>query len=128
MRLGVLALVLTALTPTIAFGADLPLQDGDYTEGPCIGGSSDVLQSFDVQTGTAGRDRGHRYLYPIAEDQDGSCTTGKIDVKGGIYSGAAKCVSDAGLPIGTYRFSIQVLNSREFMSKGKKYTWCAAHR
>lgn len=130
MRLAI-AVLSFALVPSLVLAAGLPLADGDYTRGQCKAGSSDFLESFDIQTITEGPRKGSRLLYPQAEGQDGNCTIDRINVSGSRYSGSAKC-EDGGSRIrydaGTYKFSIEVLSARSFLSKGKKYVWCASHR
>ncbi len=130
MRTAIVILAL-AWVPTSALAASLPLDDGDYTRGQCNNGSSDYLESFDIQTVSEGPQRGRRFLYPEAEGQEGSCITGTISVSGARFFGAAKCEGGGSrirYSTGTYRFSLDVLNKRSFMSKGRKYVWCASHR
>jgi len=123
-------LVLAILIPSLASGATLPLEDGDYTRGRCEGGS-DILESIGLYTLTSGPQKGRRFLSPRGENQDGSCVLGEIKASGTRFSGSAKC-RDGGTRFeyssGTYRFAYDVLNNRTFVSKGRKYVWCAPSR
>jgi hypothetical protein len=50
-------LALTILLPSTAFGASLPLVDGEYTRGKCQS-SADILESMGIYTVDAGPDKG----------------------------------------------------------------------
>jgi hypothetical protein len=124
-------LVLATLAPSLALGATtLPLEDGEYTRGRCEGGSSDITESISLHTILEGAQKGRRFLAPDGEDQGGVCYLGKIDASGGRFSGSAKCRSGTRIDTseGTYRFTYEVLNNRTFVSKGRKYVWCAPYR
>jgi hypothetical protein len=113
--------------PSSALAATLPLEDGKYTRGKCDG-RSDILESIDVYTFSAGPQNGRRFLSPLGEDQDGACVIGKIDASGTKFSGSAECQGGGSriqYSTGTYRFTYEILNNRTFISKGRKYHWCA---
>lgn len=131
MRLVSIVTLFALLAPATAIAAPPPLDDGTYTRGRCSDGSDDILESFDIQTIMEGRQKGSRYLYPAAEKQEGGCIASQFMASGDRYAGSAKCEGGGSriqYSTGTYRFSLQVLNRREFISKGRKYVWCAAHR
>ena len=86
MRSAIATLAL-ALIPASALAAKLPLEDGDYTRGQCNAGSSDYIESFDIQTFREGPQKGSRLLYPEAEGQEGACVTGNISASGADFSG-----------------------------------------
>ena len=123
-------LVLATLVPSLALGATLPLEDGEYTRGRCQGGSSDITESISLHTIREGAQKGRRFLSPDGEGQGGVCYLEKIEASGARFSGSAKCGSGTKIDIseGTYRFTYEVLNNRTFVSKGGKYVWCAPHR
>ena len=108
----------------------LPLEDGEYTRGKCDG-RSDILESIGVYTFSSGPQNGRRFLSPHGEDQEGACVIGKIYASGTKFSGSAEC-QGGGTRIqystGTYRFTYEILNNRAFISKGRKYLWCAPGR
>jgi hypothetical protein len=120
-------LALTILLPSTAFGASLPLIDGEYTRGTCQG-SPDILESIGIYTVDAGPDKGHRILVPDGEDGGGkSCVVRKITSSDNTFSGTTKCAERmrGDFDAGTYGFSYKVLNNETFVSKGKKYVWCS---
>jgi hypothetical protein len=123
-------LVLATLVPSLALGATLPLEDGEYTRGRCEGGSADITESISLHTILEGAQKGRRFLSPDGEGQGGVCYLEKIDDSGAQFSGSAKCRSGTKIDTseGTYRFTYEVLNNRTFVSKGRKYVWCAPHR
>jgi hypothetical protein len=127
----IIATLTFALLPGAALAATLPLDDGDYTKGQCKAGSSDYLESFDIQTNNSGPQKGKRILYPQAEGQEGGCFVSQISASGMRMTGSAKCEGGGSriqYSTGTYKFSIEVLDRKTFISKGKKYSWCSAHR
>jgi hypothetical protein len=130
MRTMILALAVVA-SPDAALAATLPLDDGDYTRGACTRGSSDILESFDIQTSNLKSENGKRILYPQAEGQDGGCLVKSVRSSGAIFTGSAEC-EDGGSRIrystGTYKFALEIVDRRTFKSKGRTYNWCAAHR
>ena len=60
-------LALSILLPSTAFGASLPLINGEYTRGKCQG-RPDILESMGIYTVDVGPDKGHRILVPDGED------------------------------------------------------------
>jgi hypothetical protein len=123
-------LALTILLPSTAFGASLPLIDGEYTRGKCQG-SADILESMGIYTVDTGPDKGHRILVPDGEDGAGkSCVVRKITSSGNMFSGTTKCTEGmrGDFDAGTYQFGYTVLNNQAFISKGKKYVWCSKSR
>lgn len=131
MRKFIFTLTLALISPVTAHSEAIPIQDGEYAQKACSSGLPDIDKSYSIYTVQDGKHKGSRYLSPLVEGQEGACITEKIIVKGNIYSGSAKC-EDGGSRIrystGTYRFSLKILNSRSFISKGYEYVWCAAHR
>lgn len=114
-----------ALVPLLfagtALAADrLPLRDGDYNSASCAG-RPDIVTSIGLYRGV---------LSPNGDDRDGYCTIRRVRVSGNVYSGSAACVSGgrAASPDGTYDFRYTVLDASTFISNGKTYRWCAAHR
>lgn len=108
----------------------LPLIQGEYTSGRCAN-PPDILHSIGVYTLTDGPNAGRQFLSPTAEGIDGFCTLkGEIKAAGNVYSGAPSCDSGgrASIDIGRYRFSYQIINNKTFISNGKTYSWCVAHR
>jgi len=117
--------------PSKPLGVTLPLQDGDYTRGECASGRSNILESIGLYTTIDGPQKGRRFLSPNGEGLDGACDLGKIDVSGTRFSGSGKCEGGGSriqYNMGTYRFSYEILDNRTFVSKGKKYVWCAKGR
>jgi hypothetical protein len=84
-------LALTILLPSTAFGASLPLIDGEYTRGKCQG-RPDILVRMGIYTVDVGPDKGHRILVPDGEDGGGkSCVVRKITSSDNTFSGTTKC-------------------------------------
>lgn len=130
MRVALIVLG-AVLIPTCVYAASLPLDDGDFTKGKCKAGSSDYLESYDIQTANYKPVSGRRILYPQAEGQEGGCYIKKISASGTIYTGYAECEGGGSriqYSTGTYKFAIKVIDRKSFVSKGVTYTWCAAHR
>jgi hypothetical protein len=126
IRMKARLLALTILLPSTAFGASLPLIDGEYTRGKCQG-RPDILESMGIYTVDAGPDKGHQILMPDGEDGGGeSCVVGKVTSSDNTFSGTTKCAAGSRhFDAGTYRFSYKVLNNQTFISKGKQYVWCS---
>ena len=108
----------------------LPLVPGEYSVGRCLT-PPDAARSIGLYTFPDGRFAGRQFLSPAAEGMFGICTLAEpLTVAGNIYSGAPSCESGgrASSDLGRFRFSFQVVDEKTFVSKGKTYAWCAAHR
>ncbi|QTL03497.1 hypothetical protein J5J86_22665 [Aquabacter sp. L1I39] len=108
----------------------LPLAPGEYSTGPCTA-PPDAVRSIGLYIFTDGRFAGRQFLSPAAEGMFGVCTLAEpLSVAGNVYSGAPACESGgrASSDLGRYRFSFQILDEKTFISNGKTYAWCAAHR
>jgi hypothetical protein len=108
----------------------LPLTQGEYTDGRCAN-PPDVLRSIGIYALTDGPNAGRQFISPTAEGIDGFCyLKGGLKVSGNVYSGTPSCDSGgrASTDIGRYRFSYQIINNKTFISNGKTYSWCVAHR
>lgn len=108
----------------------LPLVSGEYSTGRCTT-PPDSARSIGLYTYTDGRFAGRQFLSPTADGMLGFCTLADpLSVAGNVYSGAPACESGgrAASDMGRYRFSYQILDDKTFVSNGKTYAWCAAHR
>ncbi len=108
----------------------LPLLPGEYSTGRCTT-PPDGARSIGLYTFTDGPSSGRQFLSPTADGMFGVCTLAEpLSVTGNVYSGAPACESGgrASTDMGRYRFSFQVLDEKTFISNGKTYAWCAAHR
>lgn len=108
----------------------LPLATGEYSTGRCTT-PPDAARSIGLYTYTDGRFAGRQFLSPTGDGMLGFCTLAEpLSVAGNVYSGAPACESGgrASSDMGRYRFSFQILDDKTFVSNGKTYAWCAAHR
>lgn len=108
-----------AMLPASPPTGRLPLRDGEYAVDCQRGYES--MESIGYYSGA---------LAPMAEGQEGYCELKRVSVKAGVYSGSTACDSGTRIStdLGTYRFSYRITGNTSFVSKGKRYKWCAPHR